>query len=83
MEGGICQDLSLFLHEGWTGLENKLGGRQRNAIALSANRSTCQWFGGLCFSWFGALNVGCTRYPTGCSLPTGNSFGRDPSLLET
>lgn len=33
MEGGICQDLSLFLHEGWTGLENKLGGRQRNAIA--------------------------------------------------
>lgn len=33
MEGGICQHLSLFLHEGWTGLGNQLGSRQRNAIA--------------------------------------------------
>lgn len=33
MEGEICQHLSLFLRKGWTGIENKLGGRQRNAIS--------------------------------------------------
>lgn len=81
--GEICQPLSLFLHKGWTGLEISWAAdkRMQSDICQSIHLPMVWW--SLFLMIWGLSHVGCTRYPTGCFLPTGNSFGRDPSLLET
>lgn len=84
MEGEICQHLNVFLHKGWT-----QGLKMSWAADKGMQSDICQSIQ-LPMAWSslfnmvrGALGVGCTLYRTEHSWPVGNSFGREPSLLET